>query len=149
METNQLQVLNDETFAIMVMMTLFTTFITTPIMIGIYKPTRKAAPYKHRKIERDDTDSELRILACFYGSRNIPTLINLIESSRGTRRRGGTVYAMHLMELSEHPSAIFMVHKAVATASPSGTKRKIAQSATRSSSHSKLISSLAASPSGQ
>ncbi|KAI0494218.1 hypothetical protein KFK09_024349 [Dendrobium nobile] len=118
------KVLNDETFAIMVMMTLFTTFITTPIVMGIYKPARKAAPYKHRKIECDDTDSELRILAFFYGSRNIPTLINLIESSRGTRRCSVTVYAMHLMELFERPSAIFMVHKARRNGLPFWNKKK-------------------------
>ncbi|KAI0511604.1 hypothetical protein KFK09_012234 [Dendrobium nobile] len=118
------KVLNDETFAIMVLMALFTTFITTPIVMGIYKPARKAAPYKHRKIERADTDSELRIVACFHGSRNIPTLINLIESSRGTRRRGVTVYAMHLMELSERPSAIFMVHKARRNGLPFWNKKK-------------------------
>ncbi|PKU79133.1 Cation/H(+) antiporter 19 [Dendrobium catenatum] len=118
------KVLNDETFAIMVIMALFTTFITTPIVMGIYKPARKAAPYKHRKIERDDTDSQLRILACFHGSRNIPTLINLIESSRGTRHRGVTVYAMHLMELSERPSAIFMVHKARRNGLPFWNKKK-------------------------
>ncbi len=40
-------------------------------------------------------------------------MINLIESSRGTRRKGRLcVYAMHLMELSERSSAISMVHKA-------------------------------------
>lgn len=107
-----MQVLNDETFAIMVLMALFTTFMTTPIVMGIYKPARQAAPYKHRKIMRTEMDSELRILACFHGSPNIPTLINLIESSRGTGRRGVTVYAMHLMEFSERPSAIYMVQKA-------------------------------------
>ncbi|GFZ01309.1 cation/H+ exchanger 18 [Actinidia rufa] len=42
---------------------------------------------------------------------NIPTLINLIEASRG-KKRGLCVYAMHLMELSERSSAILMVHKA-------------------------------------
>ncbi|CAD5183134.1 unnamed protein product [Musa acuminata subsp. malaccensis] len=106
------KVLNDETFAIMVLMALFTTFITTPIVMGIYKPARRAAPYKHRTVERSDMDSELRVLACFHGSRNIPTMVNVIESSRGTRRRRLTVYAMHLMELSERSSAISMVHKA-------------------------------------
>ncbi|RRT33523.1 hypothetical protein B296_00052773 [Ensete ventricosum] len=106
------KVLNDETFAIMVLMALFTTFITTPIVMGIYKPARRAAPYKHRTVERSDMDSELRVLACFHGSRNIPTMVNVIESSRGTRRRRLTVYAMHLMEPSERLSAISMVHKA-------------------------------------
>uniref|UniRef100_A0A1J3JAF2 Cation/H(+) antiporter 19 n=1 Tax=Noccaea caerulescens TaxID=107243 RepID=A0A1J3JAF2_NOCCA len=77
------KVLNDQAFAILVLMALFTTFITTPLLMAIYKPARKGAPYKHRTIERKDHDSELRILTCFHSSRNIPTLINLIESSRG------------------------------------------------------------------
>ncbi|CAL9179604.1 unnamed protein product, partial [Musa hybrid cultivar] len=106
------KVLNDETFAIMVLMALFTTFITTPIVMGIYKPARRAAPYKHRTVERSHVDSELRVLACFHGVRNIPTIINLVEISRGIRHRPLAVYALHLMELSERSSAISMVHKA-------------------------------------
>ncbi|XP_042390957.1 cation/H(+) antiporter 19-like [Zingiber officinale] len=105
------KVLNDETFAIMVLMALFTTFITTPIVMSIYKPARQAPPYKHRLVERGDMDSEFRMLACFHGSRNIPTIISVVESSRGTGRRRLTVYAMHLMELSERSSSISMVHK--------------------------------------
>nr|XP_011462856.1 PREDICTED: cation/H(+) antiporter 19 [Fragaria vesca subsp. vesca] len=107
------KVLNDQTFAIFVMMALFTTFITTPLVMAVYKPARKGAPYKLRTIFRKNPDTELRILACFHTTRNIPTMINIIESSRGTRKRGRlTVYAMHLMELSERSSAISMVHKA-------------------------------------
>ncbi|XP_010261447.1 PREDICTED: cation/H(+) antiporter 18 isoform X2 [Nelumbo nucifera] len=109
------KVLNDQTFAIMVLMALFTTFLTTPLVMAIYKPARKVgrADYKHRTIERKDSSTQLRILACFHCTRNIPTLINLIEASRGTERREGLcVYAMHLMELSERSSAILMVHKA-------------------------------------
>ena len=105
--------LNEQTFAIMVLMALFTTFITTPIVTAVYKPARKGAPYKHRTVHRKDLDTELRILACFHSTRNIPAIINLVESSRGTRKRGRLcIYAMHLMELSERSSAISMVHKA-------------------------------------
>ncbi|WZZ28856.1 hypothetical protein YC2023_012257 [Brassica napus] len=107
------KVLNDQAFAILVLMALLTTFITTPLLMAIYKPARRGAPYKHRTIQRKDHDSELRILACFNSTRNIPTLINMIESSRGTGQRGRLcVYAMRLMELSEWSSAIAMVHKA-------------------------------------
>ncbi|XP_068326076.1 cation/H(+) antiporter 19-like [Pyrus communis] len=107
------KVLNDQTFAIFVLMALFTTFITTPLVMAVYKPARRGAPYKHRSVFRKNPDTELRMLACFHSTRNIPTVINLIESSRGTRKRGRlTVYAMHLMELSERSSAISMVHKA-------------------------------------
>lgn len=87
------KVLNDQAFAILVLMALLTTFITTPLLMAIYKPARRGAPYKHRTIQRKDHDSELRILASFQ--RNIPTLINMIESSRGTGQRGRLcVYAM-------------------------------------------------------
>ncbi|GFP92602.1 cation/H(+) antiporter 18 [Phtheirospermum japonicum] len=107
-------VLNDQTFAIMVVMALFTTFITTPIVTAVYKPAAIAKrEYKHRTIQRKDTNTQLRMLACFHSTRNIPTLINLMEASRGTGKKGGLcVYAMHLMELSERSSAILMVHKA-------------------------------------
>ncbi|XP_011022576.1 PREDICTED: cation/H(+) antiporter 18-like [Populus euphratica] len=108
------KVLNDETFSIMVLMAIFTTFITTPLVMAVYKPAKRArrADYKIRKIERNDPSTQLRILACFHSTRDVPTMINLIEASRGTDRREGLcVYAMHLMELTERSSAILMVHK--------------------------------------
>ncbi|KAL2543802.1 Cation/H(+) antiporter 18 [Forsythia ovata] len=107
-------VLNDQTFAIMVLMALVTTFITTPTVIAVYKPAQIAkSEYKHRTIRRKESSSQLRLLSCFHSTRNIPTLINLMEVSRGTGKREGLrVYAMHLMELTERSSAILMVHKA-------------------------------------
>ncbi|KAF0914725.1 hypothetical protein E2562_031227 [Oryza meyeriana var. granulata] len=106
------KVLNDEAFAIMVLMALFTTFITTPIVMAVYKPARPAVPYKRRTVDGGDADGELRVLACFHTNRNIPTLLNLVESSRGTRRHRLVMYAMHLVELSERSSAISMVQRA-------------------------------------
>ncbi|XVF10488.1 hypothetical protein REPUB_Repub07fG0187400 [Reevesia pubescens] len=108
------KVLNDQTFAIMVLMALFTTFITTPVVMAVYKPARRRKmDYKHRTIERKNPDTQLRILTCFHSARNIPSMINLLEASRGVEKREGlSVYALHLMELSERSSAILMVHKA-------------------------------------
>lgn len=109
------KVLNDQTFAIMVLMALFTTFITTPLVTAVYKPAKRAriADYKYKTIERKNTNSQLRILACFHSARNIPSIINLLEASRGIKKREGLcVYALHLKELSERSSAILMVHKA-------------------------------------
>ncbi|TVU18484.1 hypothetical protein EJB05_34587 [Eragrostis curvula] len=117
-------VLNDETFAILVLMALITTFITTPVVMAIYKPARRGAPYKNRAVQRANPEDELRMMACFHSTRNIPTMINLMESSRGTRKRGITVYAMHLVELSERSSAISMVHKARRNGMPFWNKRR-------------------------
>lgn len=116
-------VLNDETFAILVLMALITTFITTPVVMAIYKPARRGAPYKNRTVQRANPHGEFRMMACFHSTRNIPTIINLMESSRGTRKRGITVYAMHLVELSERSSAISMVHKARRNGMPFWNKR--------------------------
>lgn len=99
----------------MVLMALFTTFITTPLVVAVYKPARRTriVDYKHRTIERKNSKAQFRILACFHSARNIPSMINLFEASRGIRNSEGVrVYAMHLMELSERSSAILMVHKA-------------------------------------
>ncbi|XP_022136396.1 cation/H(+) antiporter 18-like [Momordica charantia] len=110
------KVLNDQTFAILVLMAIITTFITTPVVMAVYKPAarKSKSEYIHRKIEREDANSELRILACFHSVNNIPAILNLIEASRGTegKGRGLCVYAMHLMELTERSSAIAMVHRA-------------------------------------
>ncbi|XP_038878014.1 cation/H(+) antiporter 18-like [Benincasa hispida] len=109
------KVLNDQTFAIMILMALFTTFITTPLVIAVYKPARSAklADYKHRKIERKNKNTQLRMLTCFHSAGNVPSIINLLEASRGIQKGEELcVYAMHLMELSERSSAILMVHKA-------------------------------------
>ncbi|XP_027333050.1 cation/H(+) antiporter 19 [Abrus precatorius] len=119
------KVLNDQAFAICVLMALFTTFITTPIVMFVYKPARRGAPYKHKTVQRKDPETELRMLACFHSTRNIPSLINLIECSRGTRKRGKLcIYAMHLMELSERSSAITMVHKARKNGMPFWNKKQ-------------------------
>ncbi|KMZ57125.1 Cation/H(+) antiporter [Zostera marina] len=105
-------VLNEESFAILVIMALFTTFVTTPVVTAVYKPGWRTAPYKYRTIQGTDLKSELRVVACYHTMREMPGMINLIESSRGTCRRGMTMYVMHLMELSERPSDISIVNKA-------------------------------------
>nr|XP_043638784.1 cation/H(+) antiporter 18-like isoform X1 [Erigeron canadensis] len=115
-------VLNDQTFAILVLMALVTTFITTPSVIAVYKPAKAPtkSEYKHRRIYRKGfSSSPFRMFFTFHGIRNLPTMINLIEASRGTGKKETlTVHAMHLMELSERSSAILMVHKARRNGSP-------------------------------
>ncbi|OMO97158.1 Cation/H+ exchanger [Corchorus olitorius] len=110
------KVLNDETFAILVLMALFTTFITTPTVMAIYKPARRSAAIAHRKLRdltnTDESKDQLRVLACLHGLSNVPSIINLIESTRSTKISQLKLYIMHLVELTERSSAIIMVQKA-------------------------------------
>ncbi|KAJ0105465.1 hypothetical protein Patl1_17598 [Pistacia atlantica] len=91
------KVLNDQTFAIMVLMAVFTTFITTPSVMAVYKPEKRTinALYQHKTVKRKDPDVQFRIMACFYASRNVPSMINLIEASRGTEKKGGASVFTH------------------------------------------------------
>ena len=111
-----MQVLNDEMFAILVLMALFTTFITTPIVLAIYKPARgvnyqirlRQMPQQPRRLT--DSQEELIILACVHGTCNIPSLINFIESIRANRSKL-KLYVMQLVELTDRSSSILMVQR--------------------------------------
>nr|VDC62520.1 unnamed protein product [Brassica rapa] len=107
------KVLNDETFAILVLMALFTTFITTPTVMAIYKPARGTNhKLKDLSSSEDSTKEELRILVCLHGRANVSSLISLIESIQTTKILRLKLFVMHLMELTERTSSIIMVQRA-------------------------------------
>ncbi|KAM1052487.1 hypothetical protein ACFX13_000076 [Malus domestica] len=104
------KVLDDEAFAIMVIVAVVMTGIITPIVTTVYKPARRFIPYKRRSIQRSKPDAELRILVCVHTPRNVPTMINLLEASHPTKRSPLCVYILHLVELSGRASAMLIVH---------------------------------------
>lgn len=103
-----LQVINQELFAIMVVMALVTTFITTPVVMWLYTPARDIPPYKRRSIGSDDDKDELRMLLCPVGEWNIPGMVNIIEITRGKHHKSLRAYVLHLIECSERLSSIRM-----------------------------------------
>ncbi|KAH9620473.1 hypothetical protein KSS87_016583 [Heliosperma pusillum] len=117
-------VLNDAMFAILVLMALFTTFMTTPIVMAIYKPDKRDIRSPKRKLQSNrfqieptsgsspNTRDEFKMLACAHGPGNVPGLINLIESTRSTVEKSKLkLYIMHLIELTERTSSIIMVQR--------------------------------------
>ncbi|KAL2629741.1 hypothetical protein R1flu_014427 [Riccia fluitans] len=105
-------VLNEEVFAVLVLMALVTTFMTTPLVMALYKPARNVVPYTRRMLANDKSKESLRIMTCVHSIRNVPAMINLTETMRGADKRTLRLYMMHLMELSERSSAIMMVQRA-------------------------------------
>ncbi|CAN8316858.1 unnamed protein product [Cochlearia groenlandica] len=103
------KVLNEEMFAILVLMAIVTTFMTTPSVVAIYKPSNH---HGSDSTPPDRGTETLRILACVLGPRDVPFIINLVESF-GTTKSNGTikVYVMHLMELTDRSSSISMVQR--------------------------------------
>ncbi|CAN1275149.1 Cation/H(+) antiporter 20 [Linum perenne] len=112
------KVLNDEMFAILVLMALFTTFMTTPTVMAIYKSSHVASRRRSQELQQNNnniphTQPELRILACIHGSRNVPSLINLIDSATTAATKTTLqIFAMQLVELTDRSSSIMMVHRA-------------------------------------
>lgn len=105
-----LQVLDDESFAIMVIVAVVMTGIITPIVTSIYKPARRFLPYKRRTIQQSKPDSEFRALVCIHTPRNVPTIINLLEASHPTKKSPICIYVLHLVELTGRASAMLIVH---------------------------------------
>lgn len=117
-------ILNDTTYTIMVLVLLSTTIIIIPIINAIYKPVRRFMPYKRRTIQRSKPNAELRMLACIHATRNIPSIINLLEASNGNPRSPICIFVLHLVELTGRASAMLIVHstnKAGATPSSLGS----------------------------
>ncbi|KAF0924096.1 hypothetical protein E2562_008420 [Oryza meyeriana var. granulata] len=121
------KVLDEETFAILVLMALVTTFVTTPTVMAIYKPARNAGRrLHHRKLHGPSAPSspsaaaatagakELRVLACIHGGHDVPALINLIETIRGHTqpRRLVKLFILRMVELTERTSSILMARAA-------------------------------------
>ncbi|KAA8521336.1 hypothetical protein F0562_012009 [Nyssa sinensis] len=104
------KVLDDQSFAIMVLVAVVMTGIITPIVTTIYRPARKFVPYKRRTIQRSKPDSEFRVLVCIHTPRNVPTIINLLEASHPTKKSPICVYVLHLVELTGRASAMLIVH---------------------------------------
>ncbi|XP_054805132.1 cation/H(+) antiporter 20-like [Prosopis cineraria] len=112
------KVLNDEMFAILVLMALFTTFITTPTVMAIYKPARGIRARTHRRLgdlsssSKKKAAGELRVLACVHGPGNVPSIIRLIELTRSTNKSLLKLFIMHLVELTERSSSIVLAQRA-------------------------------------
>lgn len=115
-------------------MALFTTFITTPTVMAIYKPTaRSNCRFQSESPSFSSSSSSssgkrskyLRILACLHGHANAPSIINLIETIRGAEKARLKLYVMHLVELTERPSSIFTALRARKNGWPANHPRRM------------------------
>ncbi|KAL2232987.1 cation/H(+) antiporter 15 [Sesamum indicum] len=102
-------VLDDKTFAIMVIVAVVMTSIVQPGVTTLYRPARKRVAYKRRTIQRTKPDGEFRVVVCVHTPRNVPTIIQLLEASHPTKKSPISTYVLHLVELSGRASAVHIV----------------------------------------
>ncbi|KAK4773530.1 hypothetical protein SAY87_028549 [Trapa incisa] len=106
------KVLDGATFATMVVASVISTVMITPIVTAIYRPAKKSIPYKRRTLQKSKQEGELHMVVCVHSPRSVPTIINLIEATNPTKKSPMCVYALHLVELTDRASAMLVVHNA-------------------------------------
>ncbi|KAK8587677.1 hypothetical protein V6N12_022160 [Hibiscus sabdariffa] len=106
------EVLDDESFAVMVIVAVVMTGIISPVVATMYKPTKTSISYKRRTLQRSVHDGELRVLACIYTPCNVPASINLLEALNPTNKSPLCIYVLHLVELTGGSSGMLIVHNA-------------------------------------
>lgn len=107
---DSLQVLDEQAFATMVVITILMTGMIVPGISIIYRPSKGFISYKRRTIQMSKKDAEFRVLVCIHTPRNVPTMINLLEASNPTKKSPICIYVLHLVELTGRTSALLIVH---------------------------------------
>ncbi|XWS61049.1 hypothetical protein CRYUN_Cryun07bG0092400 [Craigia yunnanensis] len=106
-----IKALNNQSFPLMILTLLIMSCLIEPIIAFAYKPTRNIIEHKNRTIQRTEPDSEFRILACVHSMRNVMGTLSLLDLSHGTKKTPFSIFAIHLLELSERAStAMLIVH---------------------------------------
>ncbi|KAJ4767073.1 Cation/H(+) antiporter 15 [Rhynchospora pubera] len=106
------QVLDDQSFATMVLVSVLMTTLVTPVVTTLHRGSRRLVGYKRRNLQLSNPDSELRMLACVNTPRNVPSIISLLGIANPTKRSPIFVYALHLVELTGRASNMLILHSA-------------------------------------
>ncbi|KAK1403861.1 Cation/H(+) antiporter 15 [Heracleum sosnowskyi] len=104
------EIIDSTSFSVMMFATVFTIGITIPLITIIYKPSSKLVTYRGRAIDKAKSETELRVLVVVQSSRNVPTIINLLEASNPITGLPLCVYVLHLAELTGRASAMLITH---------------------------------------
>ncbi|KAM5546594.1 hypothetical protein ABKV19_002399 [Rosa sericea] len=107
-----LQVLDQQMFAIMLVVVWGITVPVGPFLAFAYKSSKRSPLYKLKNIQSVGTNTDFRILACTHTLNNTSGMIELIEASNPLEQSPIHVFAVQLVELTGHASAMLIVHDA-------------------------------------
>ncbi|CAN0890994.1 Cation/H(+) antiporter 15 [Linum grandiflorum] len=111
-----IQGFNHPMFAVLVLSILLMSVTVIPLAKALNKSNRRSSQFKHRTVESNKLESELRILTCIHSPRNLSGMINLLESSNASKQYPICVFALHLVQLTERrATAMLIVHDSSAS----------------------------------
>lgn len=106
-----MQVMNDESFTIMIVSLILETGFISPLIKAIYNPSRKFLAYKRRTILHLRDDEELRILACIHGLENAQAILDLLLVSNPTHQSHINLIVLHHIKLAGRSSPLLIAHQ--------------------------------------
>ncbi|KAL6180413.1 hypothetical protein ACLB2K_047076 [Fragaria x ananassa] len=109
-----LKVLDQQMFAIMLIIVWGITIPVGPILAFTYRSSKRSPRYKHRNIQSvgTKTSTDFRILACTHTVTNTSGMVDLIEASNPLEHSPIHLFAVNLVELTGHALAMLIVHDA-------------------------------------
>ncbi|CAA0820621.1 Cation/H(+) antiporter 15 [Striga hermonthica] len=110
-----IDLIDGESYSIMVLSISIFTGILAPIVKFSYKPSKHYAIGDWMTIQHADPTIELRILACLYYSDHTPAIINLFEASYPHPQAPICFYVVHLVELAGRSAPDLVAHHPGAT----------------------------------
>ncbi|KAJ8650860.1 hypothetical protein MRB53_003883 [Persea americana] len=105
-----LKLLDDQSFAILVLSTVMTTAAVTPLMRFFYEPSKKYVVHGRRTIEHSRPETEITILTCVHTQSNVPSLIKILEASHPTPESPILIYPIHLIQLVGRSIPLIVPH---------------------------------------
>ncbi|KAL2488574.1 Cation/H(+) antiporter 15 [Forsythia ovata] len=99
-------IIDSQAYALLLISMLIVTGLARPLIWHLYDPSARYLGHKKSSILCSDPYSELRMLVCIHNEDNVPTLINLLETSTPLRKRPIAVFVVNLMELKGRAAAV-------------------------------------------
>ncbi|GLU00289.1 hypothetical protein SLE2022_176670 [Rubroshorea leprosula] len=96
----------DNTTSLSMLFVVFLSVVQIPFLVNcIIERARQRVPIHRMALQWLEPTSELRILLCFHGPHNVPSLINFTEISKGRPNPGIVVYVTDMIELTDEIAA--------------------------------------------
>ncbi|KMZ76053.1 hypothetical protein ZOSMA_107G00500 [Zostera marina] len=102
------KVLYTQSYSTMIMMSVVMTTIVTPLSFKVLRSSRRLMIHDKRgTIHRAKPNTEIRMVACIHRTRNVPSIISMLEISYPTKR---SPIFVHTVQLKSHESAMLIVN---------------------------------------
>ncbi|KAH7542770.1 hypothetical protein FEM48_Zijuj02G0110200 [Ziziphus jujuba var. spinosa] len=105
------KIIEQPSFTLMVLLTVTTTAIVTPLISIVYDPTRPYMVNKRRTIQHTAQSTELRILVCIHDQESVSAAIDLLEATNPNLSSPFSIYALRLVELVGRAAPLFIDHE--------------------------------------